>query len=73
MTTTAPIDLDDPVLRESDTAAVFESFASGTPLDPAVGERVRARGARITERLRQTHGVIDDETFQRLIDEDEDE
>jgi hypothetical protein len=71
MTTTTTSDLDDPLLCEADTAAVFDSFAHGTPLDPAVGERVRARAARITEHIRQTHGVIDDETFQRLIDEDE--
>ena len=71
MTTTAPIDLDDPVLREADSAAVWLSFLTKQPLDPAIGERVRARGARITEHIRQTHGMIDDETFQRLIDEDE--
>ena len=71
MTTTTPTDLDDPVLSEADTAAVFESFTSGTPLDPAIGERVRARAARITEAIRQTHGVIDDETFQRLLDDEE--
>ena len=71
MTTIAPADLDDPALEESDSAAVFHSFVTGVPLDPAIGERVHARAARITETLLRTHGVIDDETFQRLLDDDE--
>lgn len=71
MTTTTPTDLDDPALCEADSAAVWDSFLSGTPLDPVIAERVHARAARITETLRQTHGVLDDETFQRLLDEDE--
>jgi hypothetical protein len=33
--------------------------------------RVDERAARITEQVRRTHGVIDDETFQTLLADDE--
>jgi len=34
-------------------------------------DRVDERAARITEQVRRTHGVIDDETLQTLLADDE--
>jgi hypothetical protein len=42
----------------------------GEPLDPEV-RRVDERATRITEAIYRTHGLIDDETFQKLLDDDE--
>lgn len=54
-----------------DTAAVLRHAFEQTPLAPEVARRVDERAARITEQVRQTHGVIDDETFQSLLADDE--
>jgi hypothetical protein len=56
--------------EHSDTQAVLKHAFEGAPPDPEVARRVQARAARITEQIRQTHGVIDDETFQALLDEE---
>jgi hypothetical protein len=50
---------------------VLRHAFEGAPLDPEVARRVDERAARITEQIRQTRGVIDDETFQSLLDDDE--
>jgi hypothetical protein len=63
-------DLDDPVLREADAAAVLERLVSGKPLEPGVEERIRARAERVTEAIRQAHGLVDDDTFQSLLDDE---
>jgi hypothetical protein len=55
----------------SDTEAVLRHAFDQTPLDPEVARRVDERAARITEELRRAHGVIDDETFQSLLADDE--
>jgi len=55
----------------SDTEAVLRHAFERTPLDPEVARRVDERAARITEQIRRTHGVIDDETFQSLLADDE--
>ena len=74
MSTTSPpprqADLDDPALRDADTAAVLSQLGSGTPLDPALVERVRARARRITDDIRRTHGTVGDDTFQALLDDE---
>lgn len=74
MNTTSPAarppDLDDPALREADAAAVLERLVSGKPLDPAIAERVRARAERVTEDIRRVHGLVDDDTFQSLLDDE---
>jgi hypothetical protein len=63
-------DHDDPTQREADAAAVFEHLVSGKPLDPAVVARVRARAEQIrTDNFKQ-HGIVDDETFQSLLDDE---
>ena len=63
-------DLDDPALREADATAVLERLVSGEPLDPAIVERVHARAERVTEDIRRTHGLVDDDTFQSLLDDE---
>ena len=55
----------------ADREAVYRHAFEGQPLDPEVRRRVRERAARITEEIRRVHGVIDDETFQKLLDDDE--
>lgn len=57
--------------EHSDTEAVLRHAFEGTPLDPEIARRVEERAARITEQVRQVHGVIDDETFQALLADDE--
>ena len=57
--------------EHSDTEAVLRHAFERAPLDPEVACRVDERAARITEEVRRTHGVIDDETFQALLAEDE--
>jgi hypothetical protein len=42
-----------------------------TPLDPEVARHVDERAAQIAEQVRRTHGVIDDETFQMLLADDD--
>ena len=53
--------------EHSDTEAVLKHAFAQAPLDPEIARRVDERAARITEQLRRTHGVIDDETFQMLL------
>ena len=60
-----------PDLEQADAEAVMQRFLHGTPLDPEVERRVQERADKITERLRATYGVIDDATFQALLDDDE--
>jgi hypothetical protein len=63
-------DLDDPDLRDADEEAVFARFVGGGPIDPEVAARVRARAEQVTEGLRQAVGIVDDETFQSLLDDE---
>jgi hypothetical protein len=57
--------------EHSDTEAVLRHAFERAPLDPEIARRVDERAARITDQVRQTHGVIDDETFQTLLADDE--
>jgi hypothetical protein len=57
--------------EHSDTAAVLRHAFERVPLDAEIARRLEERAARITEKLRRTHGVIDDETFQLLLADDE--
>ena len=57
--------------EHSDTEAVLRHAFEQAPLDPEIARRVDERAARITEHLRRTYGVIDDETFQLLLGDDE--
>ena len=56
--------------ERADAEAVYRHAFEGKPLDPGVRRRVRERAARITEEIRRTHGLIDDETFQTLLSDD---
>jgi hypothetical protein len=60
-----------PDSEHSDTQAVLRHAFERAPLDPEVAHRVDERATRITEQVRQTHGVIDDATFQLLLADDE--
>ncbi|MBL8792652.1 MAG: hypothetical protein JNM56_01975 [Planctomycetia bacterium] len=68
--TTKPVDLDDPKLRGADAAAVLEHLVSGKPLDPVLQERVRARAEQVTDAIRRDRGLVDDATFQSLLDDE---
>ena len=58
-------------LEQADAEAVLRHAFHGEPLDPEVADRVRERAARVTEEIRRVHGVIDDESFQALIGDDD--
>lgn len=60
-------------LERTDAEAVYRHAFEDEPLDREVRRRVRERAARITEDIRRTHGLIDDETFQKLLSDDDDE
>lgn len=68
--TIRPTELDDPALCEADAAAVLEQLISGKPLETAIVERVHARAAHVTDEVRRARGLVDDETFQSLLDDD---
>ena len=57
--------------QQADEEAVMRHVFDGKPLDPEVARRVQEHGRQITEEIRRVHGVIDDETFQSLLDDDE--
>ena len=57
--------------EQTDTRAVLRHAFEHAPLDPEVARRVDERADRITEQVRRTRGVIDDETFQTLLADDE--
>lgn len=65
-----PAAREDQALVEADAAAVLEQLVSGKPLDPAVVERVRARAELVTEAVRRNYGMVDDATFQSLLDDE---
>jgi hypothetical protein len=52
----------------------FESVARHAflrePLDPQVARRVQERAAHVTEKLRLKHGIIDDATFESLLEDE---
>jgi hypothetical protein len=55
---------------DEDAEAVLQHAFQRKPLDPDVARRVRERAAEITERIRRTKGVIDDATFESLLEEE---
>jgi hypothetical protein len=63
----------DAELECADEEAVLRHAFHGQPLDPEVARRVEERAAKITEQIYRTHGVIDDETFQKIISDDDDD
>jgi hypothetical protein len=65
-----PADQNDVAHAGADVKAVLDRFGSGKPLDPAVSERIRAQSERVTEGIRRDCGLVDDETFQSLLDDE---
>ena len=59
------------VLSDADEAAHADIRIDGEPLDPEVSRRVHERAQLITDEIYRTHGLIDDKTFQILLDDDE--
>ena len=59
--------------EEADRDAVYRHAFEGEPLAPEIRRRVQERAAKITDQIYRTHGLIDDETFQRLLSDDDDE
>jgi hypothetical protein len=43
----------------ADMKALIEHLTTGKPLDPATRRRIRERGDRITEELREKYGELD--------------
>lgn len=68
--TILPVNLDDPAIQRADADSVLECLASNKPLDPAILERVRARSRQITETIRRERGLVDDDAFQALLDDE---
>ena len=68
--TNQPIGRDEGASRHPDVVAVLEHFVTGKQLDPAIAERVRARAEQVTEAIRRDRGVVDDGTFQSLLDDE---
>ncbi len=58
-------------LERADSEAVYRHAFEGEPLDPEVARRVHERAARVTEDIYREHGLIDDETFQKLLSDDD--
>ncbi|HZU39335.1 MAG TPA: hypothetical protein VFA18_25645 [Gemmataceae bacterium] len=58
--------------QQADFEAVLRHAFEGEPLDSEVARRVEERANHITEEIRRLHGVVDDETFQELLSDDDD-
>ncbi len=58
-------------LDHADIEAVLKHAFQRAPLAQEVARRVDEQAARITEQVRRTHGLIDDETFQLLLADDD--
>ena len=69
-TTFRPAGVADAALHGADTAIVLEHLLSGTPLDPEVVDRVRARAEQVTAEIQRNHGLVDDDVFQSLLDDE---
>ena len=63
--------IDPQVLADLDS--VMKRIIDGTAVDPETSRRIEERADRITDEIRRTRGIMDDERFQRLLHDDEDE
>jgi len=70
MSTASSVRYDESAIGETDSAAAIEHFATGRQIDPAIAERLRARAAQIRADVEHEHGLVDDKTFQLLLDEE---
>ena len=67
---TQPAGIDPQVLADLD--AVMKRIIDGTPVDPETASRIEERADRISEEIRRTCGVMDDDRFQALLHDDDD-
>jgi hypothetical protein len=67
---TESVGIDPQVLADLD--AVIKRIVDGTPVDPETSRRIEERADRITEEIRRTRGVMDDDRFQALLHVDDD-
>jgi hypothetical protein len=58
--------------EQADFEAVLRHAFEGEPLDSEVARRVEERANHITEEILRLHGVVDDDTFQELLSDDDD-
>lgn len=65
---TQPAGIDPQVLADLD--AVMKRIIDGTSVDPETSRRIEQRADRITEEIRRSRGVMDDERFQALLHDD---
>lgn len=68
--TIIPDSIDDPATQRADADVVLESLGSRKPIDPAILERIRTRSKEITEAIRRERGLIEDDVFQALLDDE---
>jgi hypothetical protein len=62
--------IDPQVLADLD--AVMKRIVDGTAVDPETSRRIEERADHITEQIRRTLGVMDDERFERLLHDEDD-
>ena len=67
---TEPAGIDPQFLADLD--AVMKRMIDDTPVDLETSRRIEERADRITEELRRTRGVMDDDRFQGLLHDDDD-
>ena len=67
---TEPAGIDPQVL--ADLNAVMKRIIDGTPIDPETSRRIEERADRITAEIRRTRGVMGDDRFQALLQDDDD-
>lgn len=65
---TQPAGIDPQILADLD--AVMKRMIDGTPVDPETSRRIEHRAEQITEEIRRSRGVMDDDRFQALLDDD---
>ena len=66
---TEPAGIDPQVLADLD--AVMKRISDGAAVDPETSRRIEERADRITEEIRRTHGVMDDDRFQASLHDDD--
>ncbi|HEX5445726.1 MAG TPA: hypothetical protein VFW87_18000 [Pirellulales bacterium] len=66
---TQPAGIDPQIL--ADLEAVMRRMIDGTPVDAETSRRIEQRADQITEEIRRSRGVMDDERFQALLHDDD--
>jgi hypothetical protein len=56
----------------ADLDSVMKRIIDGTAVDPETSRRIEERADHITEQIRRTLGVMDDERFERLLHDEDD-